>query len=726
MITPALAFWWRLFTTLALEVCCLAALGFAAQRLAHSAFWRRTAWQVVVVCLLAVAASEWTGLGRALAKHFAPRQAAAENKPAPNIGPAASGDPVAVQIGTRPAPLEKETAAVWWPGLIALAGTVLLLGRTALAQGLLLALRCKRNTIAHGPMRESLARLSPRLGLRRKVGLRRMSALVSPMAFGVLRPCIGLPAQFETKFSPAEQDAVLAHELAHLAARDPLWFLLADLAVATLWWHPAAWWARQRLHVISEQAADQATALVPEGPDALARCLVALAKEMTGMEAWGWVGINGGGFRSNLGRRIEGLLQLSGGPPPRLLGRGAGAIKMAAMLLAAPLTILVFGSIQASQGPSDETWQIQLEQSWRQSPAGLLLLAKRDDPPQPKGTNLAENAAPPNQFLSIERQTLFQNGKFLYEMGQYDEAEGLFNQVLADDPSNRSAKYYLALTKEARFMEREHKLHPIPPDTNQESLPPHHPIWATNLIYTSKGRQRILAMLDNIMLDEVSYDLPLKEVLRRLSHECRERDPDGVGVNLMIRQGSDSINSQTSPSDATQQPDIGAEVMIRISRPLKHLRLADVLDAITKVADKPIRYTVEDYAVVFSSKPAGAEVLYTKVFRVDPKAFVQALEALTALEFKTNVAPFGPVLQAKTVSALQMIRDPTDSPATIHMKLIRLYFTSCGVDMAPPKLVFFNDRLGELLVRGTLRDLEVISNAVELLNQPPLAPKAGP
>jgi hypothetical protein len=43
----------------------------------------------------------------------------------------------------------------------------------------------------------------------------------------------GFAAQFETKFSPAQQDAVLAHELAHLAARDPLWVFAGGIVVAS-------------------------------------------------------------------------------------------------------------------------------------------------------------------------------------------------------------------------------------------------------------------------------------------------------------------------------------------------------------------------------------------------------------------------------------------------------------------------------------------------------------
>jgi len=51
--------------------------------------------------------------------------------------------------------------------------------------------------------------------------------------------------------------------------------------------------------------------------------------------------------------------------------------------------------------------------------------------------------------------------------------------------------------------------------------------------------------------------------------------------------------------------------------------------------------------------------------------------------------------------------------------MVRAYFTAAGVDLNPPKMIFWNDRLGELLVKATLSDLEIIQEAIELLNQTP-------
>ncbi len=281
MSFPNFAFWWHLVATVGFEACCLVAFGLLAQFIFRRAVWQRTIWQVTVICLLMLPVSEWIGFGRGTVGFLIGKKLAVQNAPASGFMTANAG--VARRLANRmmnPAP-EALRPAVWWPGWVWLIGAAIVLGRMAAAQVLLLALRVRREKIAGSSLPERVLQVAKSVGLRRKVCLLRMPETISPMAFGVLRPSIGLPPGFETRFSGAEQDAVLAHELAHLAAMDLMWFLLADFASAMLWWHPLAWWARRSLHVSSELAADEATAVVPDGPGSLAKCLVALGKEMT-------------------------------------------------------------------------------------------------------------------------------------------------------------------------------------------------------------------------------------------------------------------------------------------------------------------------------------------------------------------------------------------------------------------------------------------------------------
>jgi hypothetical protein len=182
-------------------------------------------------------------------------------------------------------------------------------------------------------MRAEVAALAGRLGLGRRVRVCRLPGLASPAAFGWWRPTVVVPDDFEEVHPAARRKAMLAHELAHLAARDPFWHGLAFLVLALLWWHPMAWWGWQRLRAASEAAADEASVLVENGPVELAACLVALGGRLQPLQR-GWLGMAGNGFRSGLGRRVE-----------RLLALPAAGGEWGARRVTAPLMLLSAGGL---------------------------------------------------------------------------------------------------------------------------------------------------------------------------------------------------------------------------------------------------------------------------------------------------------------------------------------------------------------------------------------------
>jgi general secretion pathway protein D len=389
----------------------------------------------------------------------------------------------------------------------------------------------------------------------------------------------------------------------------------------------------------------------------------------------------------------------------------------------------------------------------------------------------------------VEIATLVQDAKLLYEMGKYDRAEAVLKEVLKRDPSNRAAPYYLDLLKEARFADKSRVRESVAkssmvqveegwlPPTKNEELPVPNPMASTNLVYTTPGRQRILNKLQRIKLNEVSYDLPLTEVLKLLKDESRKRDPEGVGINFMINPHSDAAGGGLLPTDTTGAAAAGvaavntaspsvdlSQATIKISPPLNEVTMAQVLDAVMKVSDTPIRFSVEDYAVVFSPKPAEPVALYTRVFRVDPNTFIQGLQNVTAINLNfgqqsTGLSAGGgggsqsgsgggtsggqqsagvniPVVQIAPVSqgsssggglqqggtggqiGLNFVTRTNDT--LIENQIVLQYFLLAGVNLNDPgKHVFFNDRTGLLMVRASAQDLDTIETAVEVLNQAP-------
>lgn len=78
-----------------------------------------------------------------------------------------------------------------------------------------------------------------------------------PLTMGVLRSTILLPAGWRDWDDP-KLDAVMAHEVSHVARRDALTQRLSLLHRAIFWFSPLAWWLDRRLADLAEQASDEA------------------------------------------------------------------------------------------------------------------------------------------------------------------------------------------------------------------------------------------------------------------------------------------------------------------------------------------------------------------------------------------------------------------------------------------------------------------------------------
>ncbi len=100
----------------------------------------------------------------------------------------------------------------------------------------------------------------------------------SPIALGFRRPAIVLPERATTDLEPRELRALLAHELAHVERRDPLWLLgLRTLGIA-LWFQPLVSVARRRLVAASEDLCDRSAVQRTGLSCELALCLTRVAE----------------------------------------------------------------------------------------------------------------------------------------------------------------------------------------------------------------------------------------------------------------------------------------------------------------------------------------------------------------------------------------------------------------------------------------------------------------
>ena len=156
-----------------------------------------------------------------------------------------------------------------WPAALVLvwaAGAALVLGRLFLG---LIAVQviARRTTDASDARWLPLAReLADDLAISR-IAFRRSERAAMPVAYGVWRPTVLMPAAADG-WTEDRLRIVLLHELAHVKRRDCLTHMLAQVACGLYWFNPLAWVAARRVRAERERACDDLVlAAGTPGPD---------------------------------------------------------------------------------------------------------------------------------------------------------------------------------------------------------------------------------------------------------------------------------------------------------------------------------------------------------------------------------------------------------------------------------------------------------------------------
>jgi beta-lactamase regulating signal transducer with metallopeptidase domain len=453
---------------------------------------------------------------------------------------------------------------------------------------------------------------------------------MSPAVCGLFRPVVLIPQSLAENFSQEQLRAVLLHELIHLQRRDVWLNFLQALLQIFYWWHPLLWLANARVRRVREEAVDDAVMMaLRDEAEAYAPTLLEVAKLAFNrpLAGLGLVGILES--RSALRQRIERLINFR-------------APRKAGLTIVSILGILAFTAVALPMGEAPEQ--------------------TNDNPTV--ATNAVEG--------KIEARELVQNGKLLYEMGKFDDAEVKLKAATALDPDNQSALYYLDLIEKSRQADQNKN------PTNSE-IPPAKIVaskdWPGHVI---KGQRDIFTMLNQTRLDSVGYDgVPLSQIAENLPNELLKSDANKRFVEF-------NMDDTTMPDKKTYL----GNVAVTIKPPLINANGLDVLDAIVKGANQPIKYSIEDDDVVFSWKDQKDPALFQRVFGVDTNVFRVNLQAMTRL--------------------------PSDTPI---LTMVTNYFATRGIALQlPQSAIFFNDGRGLLFVKATSSDLDAIEKIIAQLN----------
>ena len=139
-------------------------------------------------------------------------------------------------------------------------------------------------------------------------GARGQDTITEPFACGLFRWTIVLPAGIEQQLSPAELQALLAHEVAHLVRRDPWWLWLGEVLCTCLAFQPLNFLARRRWQQAAELLCDDWAVEQQVAATSLASCLTRIAEWRLDRRA-ALMGLTAVGHSGSLTRRIEWLLR---------------------------------------------------------------------------------------------------------------------------------------------------------------------------------------------------------------------------------------------------------------------------------------------------------------------------------------------------------------------------------------------------------------------------------
>lgn len=319
---------------------------------------RQRIWRVALIAVSLFVFVESTGVARWIVAQTWPRLT--QSVAGPNVLAATSPDSIPLFV--------RVPDLSFWPAAIWLSGAALVFGRLLWVHVRLHRLGSQLHPVTCPAMLDTIQSLSARIGVTAPPAVF-CHRLLSPVVVGCRRPRIVLPDDFADNFDAECQAAVLAHELGHVAAGDARWQMLVETLAAVLWWHPGIWWARRQVARAAEQAADETTLYLYDGPCLLAKSLVAIGWQLVGRPLRGSLAASG--LRSELAKRVEQLLRLDRSAMPLRL-KSVGMVGCIAALGLSVLVSVGSGWAWAANGGNalmSRVW-MSASRAWGDGPAG--------------------------------------------------------------------------------------------------------------------------------------------------------------------------------------------------------------------------------------------------------------------------------------------------------------------------------------------------------------------
>lgn len=260
---------------------------------------------------------------------------------------------------------------VWWSAAWGM-GVAIFLGYAFIKAGSTSRKLARTRRAADPRIAAMVAMLAQRLGMKTVPAVYLVEGVAQPFVWGWLRGSVYVPRHFLATGTNQQQEAILAHELAHVARWDAAANLAQIVVQALFFFHPLVWWTNRQVRRERENCCDETViAGLGADPKLYGQAIVdTLVAEYEASQPAPSLAVTGG--LKNVEERIETILS----PNRKFFRRPSRAAVITAMLLAACAV-----------------------------PTALVLTVRGQPPTQPKAESAKQAAAPAVKTAAAKHRT---------------------------------------------------------------------------------------------------------------------------------------------------------------------------------------------------------------------------------------------------------------------------------------------------------------------------------
>ncbi len=286
----------------------------------------------------------------AIPSHLEAPEVATSPNPAPVATANAASPQVQLERPSQPVATASSIFCEWinestrWIVPLWLLGVTLMALRLGLGWGRIQVWRYTASHLTDARLLARFAELSAQMNLTDRVRLLVSDRIAGPMTLGWIKPVILVPTQILTGLSAPQLEAILLHELAHVARYDYLVNLLQSVVEVVLFYHPAVWWLGRQIRDIREECCDETALRLGANRLVYAKALAGLAE----------LHLDGPALAATGGSLFNRIARLLGRPPERSPWNRSHAAWGLALLavLTASLALLYSPRLMAETDPA--------------------------------------------------------------------------------------------------------------------------------------------------------------------------------------------------------------------------------------------------------------------------------------------------------------------------------------------------------------------------------------